>query len=447
MMGSGTGDRRTRIIRIGSLSLLGSTGVTLAVGLILAGVLARYFSPAEFGLWSILMSLNGILINGFDLGFGNALRNRMAQGYGRVPGEEQNQVYFFSIFYWFLLVAAFLTGIFFLAKPLLPWTVLFNSGDPELIAEGSCLMAIGGSILAFNVAFYLYNPGFFAYQESHWNAVLNGLSKLCLLLLTVGFVLASFSFMFINLMFFVITLCASVVSFVLFLRIRGWPLRVFPRGVLWGRVKELWKKSAQFGLLQIFSTFLLNADYFVVSKVLGLEMVGDYFLVKRIYLVLASFHFAILLPLWSAYTESAESRDFVWMEKMLRRTVRYTLLIFVGGIAGMLVGGDFILYLWTGKKVDSLPLFLWMGVWGLIYGWNNCFSVFLNGTGHLKFQVLFVGIAAICFVPLALFLGERYGTVGVCWALIGVSLPVAVSNPLQSFSVAGEYLKRKACPE
>ncbi len=271
---------------------------------------------------------------------GSALRNKMAQGYGRSLGEEENRTYFFSIFYWFLLTAALLTALFFLVKASIPWDVLFNSSNPEMIADGSSLVVIGASILAFNVAFNIYNSGFFAYQESHWNALLNGLSKLSLLILTLVFVFSSFSFFFINLMFFAITLGASVVSFLFFLRIRGWPLRFFPLGTLLARVKELWKKSAQFALLQIFSTFLLNADYFVVSKVLGLETVGDYFLVKRIYLVLASFHFAILLPVWSAYTESVESRDFVWMEKMLRRTVRYTFLIFLGGIAGMLAQGN-----------------------------------------------------------------------------------------------------------
>jgi O-antigen/teichoic acid export membrane protein len=57
------------------------------VGLILAGMLARYFTPEEFGLWSILISLNGVLLSGFDFGFGNALRNRMAQLYaGRYRG-------------------------------------------------------------------------------------------------------------------------------------------------------------------------------------------------------------------------------------------------------------------------------------------------------------------------------------------------------------------------
>ena len=74
---------RAERIRVGSLSLLGSTGVTLLVGVLMAGILARYFSPEEFGLWAILMSLNGILINGFDFGFGNALRNKLAQLYGQ----------------------------------------------------------------------------------------------------------------------------------------------------------------------------------------------------------------------------------------------------------------------------------------------------------------------------------------------------------------------------
>lgn len=69
---------RTKRIWVGSISLLGSTGVTLLVRVLMAGILARYFSPEEFGMWAILMSLNRILLNGFDFGFGNALRNKSA---------------------------------------------------------------------------------------------------------------------------------------------------------------------------------------------------------------------------------------------------------------------------------------------------------------------------------------------------------------------------------
>ena len=245
-------------------------------------------------------------------------------------------------------------------------------------------------------------------------------------------------------MLFVITLGFLVIGWFFFLKVRRWPLGMIPRPAIGEKIKELWGPSSQFALLQIFSTGLLNADYFVVSHVLGLEAVGDYFLVKRIYLVLASFHFALLLPLWSAYTESLADGNVEWISRTLRKTMAYTLIIFSAGILFMAAWGDWVVYLWTGKRVQPISLFVWLGIWGLVYGWSNCFGVFLNGTGHLKRQVLLVMLAAVAFVPLALVLGREYGAPGICFALIVVWLPVSVSNPWQSFSLVRGVLSRRA---
>jgi O-antigen/teichoic acid export membrane protein len=436
---------RAERIRVGSLSLLGSTGVTLLVGVLMAGILARYFSPEEFGLWAILMSLNGILINGFDFGFGNALRNKLAQlyGQGELSGPEARTC-FLAVFYGFILSAVFLSGVFSLAKWALPWKILLPSPNPQMIEQGAFLITVGGSLLAFNIAFNTYSSGFFGYQESHWNALFNGLSKAGLLLSTLVFVFLGMSFGSINLMLFAITLGFSVIGWVYFLKFRRWPLGIIPRRTIWEKIKELWRPSSQFALLQIFFTGLLNADYFVVSHVLGLETVGDYFLVKKIYLVLGSFHFALLLPLWSAYTESLADGNVEWISRTLRKTAVYTLLIFSAGTLFMAAWGDWVVYLWTGKRVQPGSLFAWLGVWGLLYGWSNCFGVFLNGTGHLKRQVFLVMLAAVAFVPLALLLGRPYGASGICFALIAVLLPVAVSNPWQSFGLVRGYLNRRA---
>jgi O-antigen/teichoic acid export membrane protein len=436
---------RAQRIKVGSLSLIGSTGVTLLAGIFMAGILARYFSPEEFGLWAILMSLNGVLINGFDFGFGNALRNKLALLYGqRKDSGPQARTYFLAVFYGFTVSAVFLAGIFFLAKWTLPWGLLFHSQDPQMVEQGSFLFAVGGSLLALNIAFNTYSSGFFGYQESHWNALFNGLAKAGLLGATLLSVLLGKSFAFINLMLFAITLGFSVVGWVFFLKVRQWPLGLIPRPAIWEKIKELWGPSSQFAVLQIFSTGLLNADYFVVSHVLGLETVGDYFLVKRVYLVLASFHFALLLPLWSAYTESLANGNVEWISRTLRKSAAYTLLIFISGTLFMAVWGEGIVYLWTGKRVQPNSLFLWLGIWGLLYGWSNCFGVFLNGTGHLKRQVLLVILAALSFVPLALVLGREYGAPGISYALIVVLLPVSVSNPWQSFRLVRGYLNRRA---
>lgn len=405
--------------------------MNLAVGLALAALLARYFTPDEFGLWSILISLNGVLLTGFDFGFGNTLRNRMARFYA-TRNDAENRVCFLAVFYWFLLSAVVLSAVFFAIRPCIDWGLLFKASDPTLVETGAGLLVLGASILSFNIAFNLYTAGFFSYQESHWNALASGLSRILLLSLVLLCVLSLQGFFLINLLTFLVTLLCSIGAFLFFLAVRKWPVTLLSPGSIWSRVREMWIQSAQFAFLQIFSTFLLMADLFVVSRILGLETVGEYFLVKRLYLVLASLHFAFLLPLWSAYTESIESGDRAWAGRSLRKAAGITLAVFAAGVLVLQFGGNDVIYWWTGKRIANDPLFFWLGLWGLLYGWGNCFSVFLNAIGRLKIQVVLAGLAAAAFVPLSLWLGKPYGVEGVCGALILISLPFAILAPLES---------------
>jgi O-antigen/teichoic acid export membrane protein len=434
--------KRTKKVIIGSSALAGSTGISVLVGVVLAGLLARYFTSEEFGLWSMLTSLNGILLGGFDFGFGNALRNRMSQVYSCGDGDE-GKIYFFSIFYFFIVVSTVLTLTFYLVMPLVPWQTVFKSTNAVIIKSGSSLMILGASILTFGIAFNVYTAGFFSYQEAHWNAIISGVSKLFLLLFTIWFVLSLRSFFAINVMGFLVTLLSSVSGFIAFLFVRKWRFVLVGLKTIVSSIRELWRKSAQFALLQLFSTFLLMADLFVVSKISGLGIVGEYFLVKRVYLVLASFHFAVLLPIWSAYTEAVESGDIKWVEKAVKRSARYTVMIFAAGMIGMCLEGKLLIQWWTGKEIGNLALLIWLGVWGFLYGWCNCFSVFLNATGNLKRQIILVGLGSLMFVPLSLFCGGKFGVVGICYSLILVSLPVAVSNPIETMSIINRFKRER----
>jgi O-antigen/teichoic acid export membrane protein len=432
---------RTHRIIFGSGALVLSTFITFASGFILAGLLARYFTPEEFGLWGILISLNGIFINGFDWGFGNALRNKIA-GLNVQANHEEGRTYFLSIFMWFILSAVILSALFWAIKPFVPWDILLKSNNPDIIDIGSSLFIIGGVFFALNIAFNLYSSGFFGYQESHWNALFNSISKLSILAVTVLLIFLGKSFFFINIATFSAILASSILGFASFLVIRKWPLIVVGMKRSIEVVKELWRKSAQFALLQVFSILLLNADLLVVSKASGLIAAGDYFIVKRLFLVVSTLHFALLLPIWSAYTESIESMDYAWAKKMLISTSSYTVVLFAAGMAGMMLFGRYIALLWTGKEISDPRLYLWMGVWSLFYGWNNCFSVFLNAIGRLKRQAILVSTGAIVFFPLGVLLGEHWGSVGICWALIVVSIPVAISNPLESYRIMRSYIHK-----
>jgi hypothetical protein len=82
-----------------------------------------------------------------------------------------------------------------------------------------------------------------------------------------------------------------------------------------------------------------------------------------------------------------------------------------------------------------------MSIWSLIYGWKSCFSVLLTGTGNIKLQTLLDALSAIFIIPLSMFLGHRVGIIGICLAKAIVTVPVAVSNPVQCIAILKKYGK------
>jgi O-antigen/teichoic acid export membrane protein len=169
-----------------------------------------------------------------------------------------------------------------------------------------------------------------------------------------------------------------------------------------------------------------------VGKVAGLKDAGEYALVQKLFLLLNILHFAVLTPLWSAYTEATASKDMTWVKKMLGYSVVFSVLLFTVGSTALYLLGKPIIFLWTSKTLTNAPLFALMGLWVFIMGWVNCFSVYLNGIGKLSIQALLIVPAAIVYFPLSLYLGNRFGLTGICLASSLVWLPLAISNPIQA---------------
>lgn len=434
------GHHRTKRVLWGTLSLAVSTVIVNALWLVIIGMAARYFLPEQFGLWSILISLVGLFMTGGDLGLSNALKNQLSQLYGRTDSSQStDQTYFFSVFYILIISATILTVVFFIIQPFIPWAAVLKTTDASLTNQGAVLFTLGASLCAFNTAFNLFLPGFFSYQQCHWNAIVAVISKLILLLFMWGFVFSGSSFFSTTAMFFIVTLASSIVSMAIFLLVRRWKPIVISISTLIAKLRELWRKSAQFAFLQIFSTFLLYADLFVIGKLLGLGSVGDYFLVKRIYLLVSAFQFTALLPIWSAYTEAVESKDYEWTCRVLSKSALYTSSISLVCVLFFALAGNYALNIWKGSEINAFSLFVFIGLWNIVYNWNNCFSVFLNATGNLKVQTILVGISAVIFIPLALLLGGKFGIIGICVALLLVNLPLSLSNPIQSFNIIKKF--------
>ena len=427
------GGGRTWRVLVGSASTVLSRFSALALGLLLTGIVARHLSPELFGLWAILTFLVAV-VPVLDIGIALALRNRLARNYGDSSRDEENRICFFSVFYTYIGLAMVLVAALWILKGFIPWAALFNTRDPGLIRVGSLGMTAALSILVASLPFSVATAGFFSYQQTHWNCMFEFVRSLAVTCSVAMLVFFQARFLSLVLAFSTAMLAASVVSFWFFLKKRRWkPAVVGPRSVI-NNVTGLIRKSVQFGLMQLSATVIFATQSLVVANVAGLKDAGEYALVQKMFLVLNTLHFAVLAPLWSAYTESVASKDLAWVKKALAWSVAYTIAVYTAGTVGLYVFGKPLIALWTGKTVENTLLYALMGLWVFVNGWVNCFSVYLNGIGRLKIQTALIVPAAAAYVPLAHYCSSRLGIIGVCLASTVVLLPLTISNPIQSIA-------------
>jgi O-antigen/teichoic acid export membrane protein len=396
------------------------------------GVIVRYLLPRDFGLWATVSSFNMIFSITFNFGIGNALQNKVSKLYAQ-RNDEESQIYFFSVYYSLCLVSLITIISIFLVNAFIPWDVLFKTDDYTTIKTGSFLFLLFSSITMISLPSALSDKMFYSYQESWWSAFFILLSALLQLLSSVILVYLHSSFVVIVSSLSLMSLINSISSFVVMLIKRGWNIIPIKLKIIKAKVKELLPESLQFFCIQVPSIFLLFLDTLIVSKTTGLEIAGDYFLVKKLSLFFATIYMSLFAPIWACYTEATERRDIRWVKKVLFFTGVLTIAVYLVFVPLFFLFGDDVVHLWTGRYIKLPVLYLLLGLWSFLHSWGSCFSVYLNATGKLKLQAFLLTIGTVALFPLSIYLGDRYGVVGICLAWIIVSLPLAISNPIQSF--------------
>lgn len=409
---------------------LSSTVLTLAT----TTIVVRSLSPAEFGFWVVLTGLP-FLVAQFDLGVGNALRNKLTVLAATGEGEKEARLHFFACLFIFLAGALVLSVLTAALVSFLPWGRILGADAISLLQAAPRLAAWGAAALFFSMALSLGGSGFFAYQEAHINAGLDTFRNLLVLALTAAVWLLKGGTVAMTAVYFFGLIFGALASLLLFLRRRGWSWMLPGRN----QILEMWRalrgQSARFFVLQMSSGLIIYTDSVLVARLAGFGPAGDYALVQKIFLYLIALQFMVLVPLWSAFTDAHARGDHGWLRRMFRRSFWMTLVLTGGGALALAVFGERLTSLWTGRVVGTPLLFSVMALWTVAYGWCNCFSVPLNALGILGRQAPLSFAAAVVNIPLCLWWGGLWGPVGICWAAIVVMLPIALSNTLEVRSV------------
>ena len=401
---------------------------SLGISFLLVALLIAYINTKLFGVWLTILSLI-TFIDYLDIGMGMGLRNKLTESL--VKGKIEHSKSLVSTTYGVLiLISAFAFFIFLLISKMVNWSLVFNV--EKIYNEELQLVMIIVMIPVFiNFIFSLNNHVAYANQESSFPGFKELLFQSFFFIGGItAFFMSKNGNLFNLAIIYMISLVGSnlISSFYVFYRHRS--LIPSPKFFRIKEVRGLISLSFQFFIIQIAALIIFTTDNLVITHVLGPNEVTNYNVIYKLFLPIALIHAMIITPLWSAFTESYEKSDFIWINRTFKKLFLY-LVLFSLAIIVLVFSSKYIILLWLNDlSFYQVPLIIVMGILVFIMIWNNNYAYFLNGVSKLKIQLLTAIIGGFINIPISIFLAERTGSIGVALgSIISLSL-FAIAGPL-----------------
>lgn len=427
-------DKQNRTVLSNILGAFAVKGGALIIQLLLLPAYMRFFrNERVLGLWYTLLAvLNWLTL--FDLGLGHSLRNRLP--WVLEKGDRKGARAYISTTYLSALILVL--GVLGLSLPLLgsmPWNRIFGVG-PMLVPEKMLMQAMGTLIagILLSLVLRIITSVLYALQYSWVVSALtlasNGIILGAVLLLpkkTDGENLLTLCR--------VHSLAVNLPSLVCTLVLFGKKLRDCLPSVRWFR-KDLIRQILGEGLallwLNLVFLVVSSANELLITGLCGAEYVVEYQVYHKIFHTAAMAVSLALTPIWSAVTQAGARGDYPWIRKVYRLFLGGTGLCFLGALM-LLPFLGWIVRLWLGE--NAIPVRLDYGllfaVLSSLFVLHNVNTSISNGLSWFRLQGIWMGFAAIVFLPLAVLLTRWTGSwIGIVAANILALLPYELLAPI-----------------
>lgn len=398
----------------GMCSVLSATGLDAICRLIVVMILVRYYSKEAFGVWAAITSVAAIVVTG-DFGIINALRNKISM---LLIEEKENSVnsqkYFYSVFYFFLLVAIILTISLLCLSPYLPLESLFKTNNLELQSIGVQILIIVQIIFVFTIPLTIGNSLYFTFQESHFSALFTSLQAIFTVLIIYILSLCHVSIVFISITYFVINTFFSFLGTLYFVFRHKW----FRFKVSWKDIykcnAELFKVGVKFMSLQLSSSFLQNSGTIIASAVLGVKIAADYSMYTKLYTLGVAIFQSIFNPLWGSYAAAIYRRDFAWCQRTYYFNREIIFFIFFSFSVLLCFFGNFFLKVIAGGEYNaSFIMYLLLGVSTLFFMLFTSATIIPKACNRINILLIISIVSCVLITPTANFLLKTIGLYGL----------------------------------
>lgn len=427
-------DKENRGILGNILGAFAIKGGALVIQVLLLPAYMGFFRHEQvLGLWYTLVAVTGWLTL-FDLGLGHSLRNRLPPllEAGDRPGIRNclSTTYLTA-----LALVGLLTVLGLALTEGLPWNRIFGIGTetvPAGVLARSARTLLAGILVS--LVLRIISPVLYAMQHS-WAVSALTLASNGILLLGVWLLPRRTDGENLLALCRVNALAVNLPSLVCTLILFGSRFRdciptpkCFRRRLVPGLLGE------GLALLWLNLVFLAvsSANELLITLLSGAEYVVEYQVYHKLFSTAAMAISLALTPIWSAVTRAGSRGDYPWIRRVYRLFLGGTGLCFLGELLFLPFLGVAV-KLWLGEgaipvRLDYGVLFAVLSSLFVLHNVNTSIS---NGLSWFRLQGIWMTVAAVVFVPLAVLLTRWTGSwIGIVLANILALLPYEFLAPI-----------------
>lgn len=408
----------------------GAKGITILTQLMIVPLTINYVNPTKYGIWLTLSSIIA-WIGFFDLGFGNGMRNKVAEA--KAKGNIELARQYVSTTYF--AIGAIVLCLFVVVQILnlfLNWPNILKV-DEVYTKELRDVFAIITMFFCLNMVFKLFKSLLTADQKPGvvaWIEVAGQfLSLLAIYLLTK---LSEGSLLKLAIFYSGIpTITIIIVSAYAyrFTSYKGYAphLKFVKRGL----IKDILNIGIQFFIIYLCMLVIFQIINVVISRELGPDAVTEYNIAYKYFNIAYSVMAIILTPFWTAFTDAYHKQDYRWMCKTKTVLERIWFLEIIAVIMMVLLSSWFY-KVWVGDSVSiDIMLSVCMAFFMLAQSIGAVYMNLINGIGTIRIQLVVYIVFAILSLPLMQYSCRMFGLLGILIAPTLVYVGQALLGKIQ----------------
>lgn len=411
-------------------------GGSVATSFILVPLTLGYLDDFQYGVWLTLSSIM-LWMNYFDIGVSCGLRNKLAEAMAQ-KDYRLGQIYVSTTVFFLMLVIAVIFAIYAVVHYWLDWYSILNvpvGNIPDLNA----LVFIVFALFCVNFVLKFINMVYIANQMPMFSNLFLLLGNVFSLVAIYGLKLCTEGDLGkVAVAFSLAPIGAYLLAYPYTFKVKYKELAPRFSAIRIKYAKELMGLGVQFFVIQITCLVAFSTSNVLIAQLVSPEQVTPYNIAYKYFNAVTMVYFIVLTPLWSAITDAYVKQDMDWIRHTMRKMVKVWAL-FTGIIVLMWILSPFAYQIWIGDKVE-IPFLLsaLIALYMAILNWNNLFSFFSNGTGKIRMQLYVNVITGVVFIPLAIFMGNKFSTEGIVVAMSLILLPTSVLLPIQYKKIANK---------